>query len=99
MFGINRTIVENETVGFEYLRIEVTPQGIIYYASPEGRYPPTPFRLTRLSGQLAIFANAGHDSPVRIMYRREGDALFGGIEGEEDGEMKSSGWSWHLVRP
>ena len=99
MLGVNRTIIDGETVAFEFLRIEETPQGIVYYASPGGRYPPTAFGLLRLTGQRVVFSTADHDFPTRIRYHRQGNRLFGAIEGEEDGEMKSSEWSWQLARP
>ena len=99
MLGVNRTIVDGKTVAFEFLRIEETPRGIIYYASPGGRYPPTPFGLLRLDGQRVVFSSADHDFPTRIRYHRQGSRLFGAIEGEEDGEMKTSEWSWQLARP
>ena len=99
MLGVNRTIIEGETVAFEFLRIEETPRGIVYYASPGGRYPPTPFGLLRLNGQRVVFSSADHDFPTRIRYHRQGNRLFGAIEGEEDGEMKTSEWSWQLARP
>ena len=99
MFGINRSIIDGETVAFEFLRIEETPRGIMYYASPGGRYPPTPFGLLRLDGQRVVFSSAEHDFPTRIRYHRQGNRLYGAIEGEEDGEMKSSEWTWQLARP
>ena len=99
MFGINRTIVDGQTVAFEYLRIEQTPQGIVYLASPNGRYPPTSFRLVQLDGQRVVFENPVHDFPKRIIYWREADTLWARIEGEKDGEMKSSQWSWQHSQP
>ncbi len=99
MLGVNRTIIDGETVAFEFLRIEETPQGIVYYASPGGRYPPTAFGLLQLDGQRVVFSSSDHDFPTRIRYERQGNRLFGAIEGEEDGQMKSSEWSWRLARP
>jgi len=99
MLGVNRTIIDGETVAFEFLRIEETPRGIIYYTSPGGRYPPTAFGLLRLDGQRAVFSSADHDFPMRIRYHRQGNRLYGAIEGEEDGEMKTSEWTWQLARP
>ena len=99
MLGVNRTIIDGETVAFEFLRIEETPQGIVYYASPGGRFPPTAFGLLRLTGQRVVFSTADHDFPTRIRYHRQGNRLYGAIEGEEDGEMKTSQWTWQLARP
>ncbi len=99
MLGVNRTIINGVTVAFEFLRIEETPRGIVYYASPGGRYPPTAFGLLRLDGQRVVFSSPDHDFPTRIRYHRQGNRLFGAIEGEEDGEMKSIKWTWQLARP
>ena len=43
MMGLNRTVARGRTIAFEFLRIESTAQGVVYWASPGGRYPPTPF--------------------------------------------------------
>ncbi len=99
MFGLNRTIIDGEIVNFEYMRIQVTPQGIVYFAAPRGRYPPTPFGLTKYTKQSAVFYNGDKESPMRIFYRREGNTLFGRIEGEIDGQVQSSESSWKLASP
>jgi len=99
MFGINRTIVDGETVNFEYMRIQITPQGIVYFAAPRGRHPPTPFGLTQVSSQSAVFYNGDKEAPLRVSYRRQGNTLFGRIEGEVDGQVEFSEWSWKLASP
>lgn len=99
MFGLNRTIINGEIVNFEFMRLQVTPQGIVYFAAPRGRYPPTPFGLTKFTRHSATFYNGDEDSPMRIFYRREGNTLFGRIEGVIDGETQSSEWSWKLASP
>ena len=99
MFGINRTIIDGETVNFEYMRIQLTPRGIVYFAAPRGRYPPTPFGMTKVGRQSAVFYNGDKESPLRISYRREGNTLYGRIEGTVDGEQQSSEGSWKLVVP
>lgn len=99
MFGINRIIIDGEIVNFEYMRIQVTPQGIVLFTAPRGKYPPMPFGLTRFGRQDAVFYNGDKESPMRIFYRREGNTLYGRIEGEIDGKMQSSEWSWKLASP
>lgn len=99
MFGLNRTIIDGEIVNFEYMRIQVTPQGVVYFAAPRGKYPPTPFGLTKFGRNNAVFYNGDKESPMRIIYRREGNTLYGRIEGVIDGEKQSSEWSWKLARP
>lgn len=94
MVGVNRTIAGGKTVFYEYLRIEVQEDGIYYLASPKGRYPPTPFKLTSSTANEAVFENPEHDFPTRIIYRRRGNKLYARIEGTQRGEQRSSDWMW-----
>jgi hypothetical protein len=49
-----------------------------------------------LSGCRAVFANPEHDYPQRIIYWRDGDdSLCARIEGQRDGQVRTSSWSWH----
>lgn len=82
MIGMGRTIAGVRTVEFEYLRIEERGDQIYYVASPKGRCPGTDFKLTRVSGQEAIFENPEHDFPKRIIYRKDSDgSLTASIDG------------------
>ena len=82
MIGMGRTIAGGKTVFFEYLRIETRADGIFYVAHPKAR-PGTDFKLTRLTGQEAVFENPKHDFPKRIIYRKAADgALVARIEGD-----------------
>lgn len=94
MLGTNLSGRQTRATGFEYLRIEVEPDGsVVYRASPNGR-PPVAFRLVVASGEEAVFENPEHDFPTRIVYRRQGDALTATISGpNRDGEM-----SWTFRR-
>ncbi len=94
MLGLNRTVIDGRTAAFEYMRIESTPEGIVYFASPQGRHPPTRFVLVESSPRRAVFENPGHDFPQRIVYERTGDRLDARIEGRQDGRPISEQWSW-----
>lgn len=94
MMGINRTVRQSRTVAFEYMRIEKRPDGIYYLASPNGRYPPTPFKLIEVSDNKVVFENPEHDYPQRVIYRRKGDMLYGRIEGQQAGQSSSAQWHW-----
>ena len=84
MIGMSRTIAGGKTVEFEYLRIEQRPDGIFYVAHPKARCPGTDFKLTRLSGEEAVFENPQHDFPKRITYRKTADgSLMASIDGGE----------------
>jgi hypothetical protein len=94
MLGLSRTTRAAGRVFFEFLRIERTPQGIVYLASPAGR-PAMPFPLVECEGRRAVFANPEHDDPQRIIYWRADDgSLCARIEGQRDGQVRTSSWTW-----
>lgn len=93
MLGINRTVEGDQTRAFEYLRIEIGPEGTAYWASPGGR-SATAFQLVDAGTGHAVFENLEHDFPQRIRYRRDGDRLEASIEGTVDGTERSMSWGW-----
>ena len=94
MLGLNRTVIDGRTAAFEYLRIEATPDGVVFLASPQGRHPPTRFALIESGPQRAVFENPHHDFPNRIVYERRGNRLDARIEGQQDDQPISEEWSW-----
>lgn len=98
MFGVNRVIAGGGTVFFENLRIEADADGgIVYLASPQGRQPPTSFRMVSAGPDGVVFENPEHDYPQRIIYReRQDGVLHMRIEGRENGRDKAG--DWLLVR-
>jgi Domain of unknown function (DUF6265) len=72
MLGLHRDVASGKTVMFEFLRIEWTPEGITYWASPRGR-AATPFRLKEARDKYVVFENPEHDFPQRIIYWLEKD--------------------------
>jgi len=98
ILGLHRDLFEGGGSFFEFLRIEQRDDGIFYVAMPRARQG-TDFRLTRLEDGRAVFENPAHDFPQKIIYSREGNTLSARIEGAENGEQRSSSWSWELVRP
>jgi hypothetical protein len=94
MIGMSRTVAGGKTVFFEYLRIEARGDGVYYVAHPKARTPGTDFKLTRLTGQEAVFENPAHDFPKRIIYRKTADgALTARVEG--DGTEKEKPQDFH----
>lgn len=90
LLGMSRTIVGDKTVEFEYLRIEQRADAIYYVAHPKARCPGTDFKLTRLSGQEAVFENPAHDFPKRIIYRKTSDgSLVASIDAGEGTKSQS----------
>ena len=98
ILGIHRDLFEGGRSFFEFLRIEQRGEDVYYVAMPRGR-PGTDFRLVQLEDNRAVFENPEHDFPQKIIYARDGETLSARIEGVENGEQRSSGWQWELVRP
>lgn len=98
ILGLHRDLFSGGRSFFEFLRIEQRDDGIFYVAMPRAR-KGTDFRLTQLEDGRAVFENPGHDFPQKIIYSRDGNTLSARIEGVENGEQRSSGWSWELVKP
>lgn len=93
LFGTSRTIEDDRVVFFEYLRIEDRgDDAVVYLASPMGRFPPTPFRLSERWPSRVIFTNPDHDFPQMIQYERIDDSLIATISGERRGEIATEQW-------
>jgi len=93
MLGVSRTTRPGAASAFEFLRINDTKDGPVYYSQPGGK-PATPFKLIKLEGQSVVFENADHDFPQRILYRREGDRLHARIEGKLKGQDRAKDWEF-----
>jgi hypothetical protein len=78
---------------YEFLRIADTAEGVSYFASPLGR-PAVEFKAKSIEARRVVFENLAHDFPQRILYWREGEALFARIEGK-DGKHQQ----WRFTRP
>ena len=94
MLGLHRDVFSSELAFFEYLRIENSPRGIYYIASPAGRQEGF-FLLVESGGKRAVFENLQNDFPQRIIYWQLGaTTLRARIEGEQDG-YRSKEWVWY----
>jgi hypothetical protein len=98
MLGLHRDVKGGRTVGFEFLRIEAQPEGLVYLASPSGR-PATPFRAVEVGADRVVFENKAHDFPQRILYWRSPGALHARIEGVMDGKASGMEWRWRAAPP
>lgn len=87
MLGVGRTIKNGKTVDYEYLRIIQDDKGIFYIAKPKANAEETPFKLTKMTGNEAVFENPAHDFPQKIIYRIEGTNLFARVEGNNKGKF------------
>lgn len=94
MVGMHRTMRDGRMVEFEFFRIEEQNGRLVYLSQPGGRSPATPFTLTTLAGERAVFENLAHDFPQRLIYWKDGDALRARIEGTVNGKERSMEWRW-----
>ena len=93
MLAMHRDTAGGKATGFEFLRIEEDPHGLVYRAMPEGR-PATEFRRVAQGPSCIVFENPEHAFPRRILYWREGTSLHARIEGTRQGKPAAKEWSW-----
>lgn len=96
MMGVNRGPERaGRPPAFEFLRVVERDNGLVYLASPGGRYPPTAFPATQISESKVVFANPNHDFPQRITYWLEdGPTLRARVEAFQDGEWGGFEQTW-----
>ncbi len=94
LLGVHRDVKGGRMVSFEFLRIQATPEGIVYFASPGSR-PPVAFKLVETGERRAVFENKQHDFPQRILYWLDAaGAMHARIEGPQAGQTVSEEWVW-----
>ena len=80
-----RRVTGDQTLFFEFLRIEERPGGIYYIAHPKAR-PGVEFKLVACRRGEARFENPEHDYPRSILYRRNPEGtIYVRLEGMEEG--------------
>jgi Domain of unknown function (DUF6265) len=87
LMGVSRTVTDGRTREWEFLVIREGAKGVEYVARPSGQ-PEATFTATRVSPSEVVFENPAHDFPVRIGYKRDGDALLAYIEGPASGQTR-----------
>ena len=94
LVGDSRTTRGDELLASEKLTIEPIEGGYTYNSLPSGQ-SFTVFKSTTVQRGDAVFENPEHDYPQRILYRQpSADELHARIEGNVDGKLKSSEWSF-----
>jgi hypothetical protein len=90
MLGVNRTVSNDQTVAFEFMRIIEDDDGnIIFIALPSGQ-EKAKFTLTAISDSEVVFENPQHDFPQKIIYRQDDEnSLVGRIEGMSNGSERA----------
>ena len=93
MLGMSRTVTGVRTRQFEYMRIEEREGKLVFTARPSGQEEAS-FRSSEVTPSSAVFENAAHDFPQRIIYRLNGDgSLTARIEGEQAGKLQGVDFS------
>jgi hypothetical protein len=90
MLGVSHTVMLDKTQDYEYLRLEMRPDGV-YYVIESSDAKPAQFKLaeTTTDGDATIFTftNVADDFPQRIIYRRGSLGwLYATVEGKQDGK-------------
>jgi hypothetical protein len=94
LLGLHRDVKGERMLSFEFLRIQATPEGTFYFASPNSR-PPVAFKLVESGERRAVFENKQHDFPQRILYWLDAQgAMHARIEGPQGGKTVSEEWVW-----
>ena len=94
LLGLHRDVKGQRLLSWEFLRIQATDAGIVYFASPRSA-PPTAFKLVEAGDKRAVFENKEHDFPQRILYWVDAKgALHARIEGPQGGKTVAEEWAW-----
>jgi hypothetical protein len=94
LLGLHRDVKGGRLLSWEFLRIQATDAGVVYFASPRSA-PPTPFKLVEAGDRRVVFENKAHDYPQRILYWVDAKgALHARIEGPQGGRTVSEEWVW-----
>ena len=93
MIGVSHTVSQGKTQDFEYLRLELRPEGVFYVAAPSGK-KETSFRFSGKTQdgdrEIFTFENPVDEFPQRIIYRRGSEGwLYAHVEGKLNGQSRS----------
>ena len=93
MIGVSQTVSQGKTVDYEYLRLELRPEGMFYVAVPSGA-KETSFRFSGKTidggSEIFTFDNPADEFPQRIIYRRGTEGwLYAHVEGRLNGQPRS----------
>jgi Domain of unknown function (DUF6265) len=98
LLGLHRDVKGGRMVSWEFLRIQATDEGIVYFASPRSA-ASTPFALVETGPKRAVFENRKHDFPQRILYWMDATgALHARIEGPRGDQTASEEWVWRPAK-
>ena len=98
ILGMNRTVKNGKTVGYEFMRIESRDDGIYFVSRPKENPEDTAFKMTKSTPNEVVFENGTHDFPQRIVYRLKGTTMIGRIEGINNGKLLGLDFPFRKVK-
>lgn len=100
LVGVSRTVVEGKAVGYEFIRVAGSENGMAYFAKPSSASAETPFTLRSITEREVVFENPDNEFPQRIIYRKGSSAatLFARIEGGVNGSEQSMDFNYKRVK-
>lgn len=89
--GMSRTVRAGRTATHEFMQLRDTTDGVVFIAAPAGQAPAS-FTAVTVEPGRAVFENAQHDFPQRIVYevKDNGAALHARIEGRLRGQERTA---------
>jgi hypothetical protein len=97
MFGTSRTLRADKVVGYEYMMIRQDGERLSLEVRPSGKAAVV-FVADAVDETSVAFANARHDFPQRIGYRRDGpNAVLAWIEGSKNGQPRRVDFRYRQV--
>jgi hypothetical protein len=73
MLGLGSTVKSGRVSSYEYLRIFMDGDSIVYAAKPSNSKGETLFKLTLFEKNQVVFENPEHDFPKKIKYTKISD--------------------------
>lgn len=87
ILGMGRTVKNNKTTDWEFMRIEQRADGLYFVAQPKDNLEETAFKLISSTLNKVVFENKEHDFPQRVIYKLRSKTLTGRIEGNSNGKF------------
>jgi hypothetical protein len=96
---MSQTVKDGKTREYEFMRIVQNDDGSMEFISKPSGQEQTSFKLIKLEGKKAVFENALHDFPQRVIYYMIGaDSLVGRIEGTMDAKARGIDFPYRRVK-
>jgi hypothetical protein len=89
LLGMSRTVRAGRTTTHEFMQLRDGADGVVFIAAPANQ-PQASFAAVTVEPGHAVFENAQHDFPQRIVYEvREPGTLHARIEGHLRGQART----------